>query len=474
MTWVLLAVAVLLLAGWGLRQASSATAYFAASRVAGPLLAGLAGTAAGLSAFVFVGGPGLFATVGVASLWIILSAPLTGALQCWAVGEPIVDLVRRNGCLTVPDLLAARFGEGWPRGVAAAAVAVGGVATLAVQVKGLEVVGSTLLGSPGWLVAGGTVLATVTYTAAGGMRAGLLAEAAQGVVMVGAALTLAVASLARAGGPGRALATIAEHRPELLDPWNAVGVTGGLGWFLLFALGTCAQPHYLQKFLLLRDRRSLRWLPLVLTVALLAVLTVWVGLGLGGTALWLDGRLTLATPDRLAPALLQVVAQPWLVSVAAAGILAAVMSTAASLLNLVAAAVTRDLPRALGLAVGESLVPARLATVAAAILAAALALAADRPVALLGVLGWGAFTAAFLPVMVVGLNWPGCTRGAAVAAMLGGAGVQLALEGARAVGLAVARWEPGLTGAAIGTVVLVALSLGPGATTNPGTGSGGG
>jgi Na+/proline symporter len=230
------------------------------------VLAGIGGTAAGLSAFVFVGGPGYFAAVGAASLWILFSAPLTGALQCWAVGERVVSLVQRHDCLTVPDLVAARFGEGWPRGLTALAVAVGAVATLA----------------------------TVLYSAAGGMRTGILAEAAQGVIMAAAALALAVFALVRAGGPRQAVATIAELRPELLDPWGGPGPTASIGLFLLFALGTCAQPHYLQKFLLLRDRESLRWLPAVMTGALLAVLTVWVGVGLGGTALWLRGELSSA------------------------------------------------------------------------------------------------------------------------------------------------------------------------------------
>jgi len=461
MTWVLagLAFAVLALAVWGFRNARSATDYFAAARVAGPLLAGLAGTAAGLSAFVFVGGPGLFAAIGAASLWIILSAPLTGALQCWAVGEPILDLVRRHHCLTVPDLLAARFGEGWPRGVAAAAIVVGGVATLAVQMKALDVVGGTLLGVPGWWIVGGAAAATVTYTAAGGMRAGLLAEALQGAVMVAAAVTVAAAALTRAGGPARAVAVLAERRPELLDPWGAAGATAGLGWFLVFALGTCAQPHYLQKFLLLRDRASLRWLPAVLSLALVAVLTVWVGLGLGGAALWAEGRITLSSPDQLAPALLLEVVPPWLAVVAGAGVLAAVMSTAASLLNLVAAAAVRDLPRAVGGPTSERLAPARLATVLAAVLAAVLALSAERSVAMLGMLGWGAFTAALLPVMLVGLGWRGATRAAAVAAMAGGSAVQLGLEATRSTGLAIGVWEPGLSGAALGTILLVVLSL---------------
>jgi Na+/proline symporter len=421
------------------------------------VVAGLAGTAAGLSAFVFVGGPSYFATAGAASLWIILSAPLTGALQCWAVGEPIVELVRRHRCLTIPELLAARYGGGWPQGLAALAIAAGATATLAVQVKGAAVLGSLLFDTPGWLVALAALVATVSYTAAGGMRAGLPAEAAQGAIMAVAALAIAAAALAHAGGPRAAVATIAAQRPELLDPWGPGGGTAAIGLFLLFGLGTCAQPHYLQKFLLLRDRAALRWLPLVMTVSLLAILTVWLGVGIGGTALWLGGSIELGTPDDLTPAVLSALRSPTLLLLTMVAVVAAIMSTAASLLNIAAAAITRDLPAALGRAPSSGVGTARLATVAVGG-GRHLAAVTARPIVLLGVLGWG-LTAALLPVMVVGLNWSGSTRRGAVAALAIGPAAT-PLEAGRMAGSVGPSWEPGLTGAALGTAALVLLSVG--------------
>ncbi len=449
--------ACILLAAWGWTRARDDEGFFAASRSAGPVLAGLGGTAAGLSAFVFVGGPGLMASLGVASLWIVLSAPFTGALQCWAVGEPLTRLARMHGCLTIPGVVASRFGEGAPRALAALAIVAGGVATLAVQVKGIAILGGVLTGRPGWVSAVVLVALTATYTAAGGMRSGLLAEAFQGLLMGSAALLLAGVALERAGGPGAAAALLATARAELLDPFNGIGIVGALGWLLLFGLGTCAQPHYLQKFLLLRGPESLRWMPAVMTVALLAVLTVWFGVGLGATALWLDGGLIASTPDEVAPALLRSL-PPVLMALAAAAIGAAVMSTATTLLNLVAAALTRDLPRAMGRGEASGLLAPRLATVGTALAALGLGLAADRPLALLGVLGWGMFTAALLPVIVLGLNWNGATVTGAVAAMLAGPAVQIALE-LGGHGAASRALEPGLTGAAVGTLALVGLSL---------------
>ena len=222
MTWLAVVAGTLVAAFtvWGWRRTESAAAYFAASRRAGAVVAGLGGTAAGLSAFVFLGGPGLFASIGVASLWIVLSAPFTSALQCLAVGGPVVRLAHRHGCLTVPELLEARYGGRWPQGLAALAVIVGGIATLAVQAKGIAVFGEILFDVPGAGVAAIAVLATVAYTTAGGMRAGIIAEALQGAIMATTALAISWIAVARAGGPSSALEMIQRLRPELLEPFN--------------------------------------------------------------------------------------------------------------------------------------------------------------------------------------------------------------------------------------------------------------
>jgi len=91
-----------------------------------------------------------------------------------------------------------------------------------------------------------------------------------------------------------------------------------------------------------------------------------------------------------------------------------------------------------------------------ALAAAGLGAASQRTVAMLGIAGWGFFTAAFLPVFTLGLAWRGATGAGAVAALLGGGAVDVALELNRAhlpAGL-----EPGLAGAAFGMLVMVAVS----------------
>jgi len=454
---IILAVVALLAAAvawWGARRAGDATEFFAAGRRAGAWLVGIAGTAVAVSAFTFVGGPGLFVAVGAGSLWLVLSAPITGALQCWAVGEPIVRLARESGALTPQELLGVRFGRG-ARNAAALVTVLGCVAWGAVQAKAAAVLGETLLGVSGVTAAVVALAATTAYTAAGGMRAGLLADAVQGAVMAGAALLLAGAALAAAGGPSAAVAALSDARPELLGSFGSVPPPRALAWFILFCVGTCAQPHYLQKFFFLRSERELRALPAVLTGALVAMLAVWLGVGLAGTALVAQGRLILARPDELTPAVMRLLG-PWAVLLAGVAVLAALMSTTASFLNLAAAAVTRDLPAALGRHAG-SVGAARVATLGVAVAAVALGVGSDRTVALLGVAGWGFFTAALLPAFALGLAWPGATGRGVVAAIAAGAVVDLGLEAVR--GALPPGLEPGLVGASVGTLALVLVSL---------------
>ena len=123
-----------------------------------------------------------------------------------------------------------------------------------------------------------------------------------------------------------------------------------------------------------------------------------------GARWWRGARSTLARPDDLAPATMRLLG-PWAVLLAGVAVLAAMMSTAASFLNLAAAARHPRPPggarqagaRRPGRAGGDRAGRARGR--------GASALPSERTVALLGVAGWGFFTAALLPVFTVGLAW---------------------------------------------------------------------
>ena len=150
---------------------------------------------------------------------------------------------------------------------------------------------------------------------------------------------------------------------------------------------------------------------------------MWVSIGLVMRALVLAGaHPELAGADAAAPAFLQQYAHPVLAGLVFAGLFAAIMSTADSFLNIGAAAVVHDIPRALtGRSLTRELFWARIATAAIAVLAALFALYSHyenaRLVALLGAFGWRTFGAALVPAIGIGFNWKRATPLAASVAI---------------------------------------------------------
>ena len=132
--------------------------------------------------------------------------------------------------------------------------------------------------------------------------------------------------------------------PEFLEPLGTVPVFTAFGFFFVFGIGVLGQPHMLHKFYMLDDARKLRWMPLILGGSQAACVLIWVGIGLAVPALVAQGRLEpLVRPDDAAPLFLLRFAPGLLAGTAVAGILAAIMSTADSFLNIGAAALVRDL-----------------------------------------------------------------------------------------------------------------------------------
>ena len=138
---------------------------------------------------------------------------------------------------------------------------------------------------------------------------------------------------------------------------------------------------------------------------------LWIGIGLSMRALVLSGQEPpLLEADNAAPQFLQHYAHPLLAGVVFAGLLAAIMSTADRFLNIGAAAVVHDIPRAWrGRSLDNELYWARVATVSIAAAAAMFALFSENLVALLGAFGWGTFAAAIVPTVAIGFNWKRAT-----------------------------------------------------------------
>lgn len=407
------------------RRTRDARDFFIAGQRLGLVVTGLATMSAAFSGFVFLGGPGLTYRLGVASLWIVLPLGFTSALLCWSVGRKLRDLAGSDGVLTVPDAVQARFASRPVTALAAVAVLSGSVSYLGLQLQALAIVLQSVFGITSYPLALAMGLAVVaTYSALGGMVAGVWTDTLQGSWMLFAAIAVFVTAVDAGGGFAAMAGDVAgdaRFGAAFLEPFGNLPPSTAFGFFFVFGVGVLGQPQMLHKFYMLRDPARLRWLPVVLGGSQAICVLIWVGVGLAVPALVARGALEpLSRADDAAPLFLAAFASPAVAGIAYAGILAAIMSSADSFINLASAAVVRDLPRACGRPLENELIAGRLAVLGIGVAAAAVAWSYGDLIALLGTFAFGTFAASLAPALAVGLNWRGVTARAAGASIATG------------------------------------------------------
>lgn len=409
---------ILVIAAWAARRTRTPGDFYVAGRGIGLVVMTLAAMSATFSGFAFIGGPGLLYSAGLGALFIFLPAALTNAMSAWVLARRMRALAETRDLITVPDAIGVRYDSPLAQGLAALAILVAVVGYLATNVLALGVVIDVLFGTG--LTAGIWLGAAVTlaYSATGGILAGVYASVFQGAIMLGAAGLVFLYALDAGGGLSGISTSILEADPVFLRPWGALTPLGALSFFFVFSVGALGQPHVIHKFYMLRDPRRLRWYPLLVTAAFLVVVALGFSVGLSVKALVARGDMPAPPhPDQAAPAFVLAHTPTLLATLVFAGAVSAIMSTVNAFLNIGAAAVTHDLPVALGRRLTHELRWGRIATVAVAVAAALMAQLSDTLVALLGVFGFGLFACTLVPSLAIGLNWEGATPAGAVASI---------------------------------------------------------
>ncbi len=414
---------------WAARRTRTAADFFVAGQGIGFVTLAIAAMAATLSGFAFIGGPGLVYTLGLGAVFIVLPAALTNSMGAWVLAKRLRLLAEVREILTIPDAIGARFQSPAAQGLSALAIILAVISYMATNLLALGLVVQTVLQIeliPAiWI---GTVI-VLAYSVSGGILAGIYNDVFQGLLMAIASALVFYFALESAGGMSTISRTILAQDPAILAPWGKLSPLAALSFFFVFGLGALGQPHVAHKFLMLRDPRTLKWYPLVMTLALTVTLLLFVAVGVAMKALVLQGRVPpLRSPDDATPVfLMQFVPLP-LTAVVFSAMAAAIMSTVNSFMSVGAAALTHDLPVAFGWRVSNELRWGRIWTVVFTVLSAAIAQRSGVLVAFLGIFGWGLFASTLVPALAIGLNWKGATRVGAIASIATGLFVTLGLE----------------------------------------------
>ena len=417
---------------WSLSRTKSAKDFFMAGRNLGIVVTSVAIFSSTMSGFGFVGGPGLVYRMGMSSVWMVICTSIGYCISFFLLGKRIRLFAELRDSISLPDVVAARYGSSSVAFFTAIAILLGVVGYLSAQILAMATVLQAILmdysveflGTPirlEYCVAFSCAV-LVFYCVTGGIIASVYTDLIQGfMMMIAAVLVFFTAMFAFKGGFHGVSETLLRDDPETISPWGTLGMFGCLSWYFLFTMGGVGQPHVVTKMMMNKNVRDARHMaPLSLGGYALSAL-LWISVGLVMRALVISGaHPELTAADKAAPQFLQHYAHPILAGVVFSGLLAAIMSTADSFLNIGAAAVVHDIPRALrGRSLKNELFWARTATAVIAVMAACFALySAEKYVALLGALGWGTFAAALVPTVAIGFNWKRATPLAANVAII--------------------------------------------------------
>jgi SSS family solute:Na+ symporter len=177
------AVGVIFIGVWSSRKQNSTEEYFVGSRGMNPLIAGISISATLLSTISYLAYPGEMIKNGPGWMWQMLHAPITFAV----VGFFIIPKLMAQPITSAYQLLEERFGMGVRR-AAACMFILARIFWMGLVIYTCSFAVAQLSGLPiqGVLIAVG-ILGTA-YTVVGGIRAVMITDAIQFVVLLGGAL----------------------------------------------------------------------------------------------------------------------------------------------------------------------------------------------------------------------------------------------------------------------------------------------
>ncbi len=381
--------------------------YLLAGRSLPPALAGLSAVATNNSGYMFIGMIGFTYSTGLGAVWLMIG---------WIFGDFLISLLVHRRLrrateefesLTYPSLLANWYGQNH-LGVRVL------VALIAVVFLGIYSAAQFSAGSKalhvifGWeqrlgaLLGAGMVL---FYCFSGGLRASVWTDAAQSMVMLTGMLVMVWITVSRFGGldgSWEALNGVSDTFMNLFPPNLAFGAAGPglfvIGW-IFAGFGVIGQPHIMVRFMSLDSEDSMRrarfyyysWYTSFYTLALVVGLMSRLILPeIANFDVTEDTELALPT---LAAELLPGV----LAGLVLAGLFAATISTADSLILSCSAAISQDLLPKRWQSFGRT----RLVTLGMILLALTIALVSDESVFVLVLYAWSGLGAAFAPLMLL-------------------------------------------------------------------------
>ena len=425
------------------KKAAGEKDYFLGGRNMNGWVSALSAGASDMSAWVLMGLPGSIYLAGVGQLWIAVGL-LIGTILAWIFVAPTLRRysVAANDAITLPQFLTSRFCT-QRKGIMVMSAIVFVITYCIYTAASLYACGTlfnTVLGmnpKTAMLIAS---IVIVVYTFLGGFNAVCWTDFFQGLLMLGALMFVPVIAVCLMNTPNfsQPAVVLPANYYNILSSgslnWKSIAdILSGLGW----GLGYFGMPHILIRYFSVKSEKEMRKSQIIGGVWLALILIASCAVGLIGRKFF--GDILVNSKDGNSLVFINMVRSvfDWIgsgtglvvISVFCAGILlsailAAAMSTADSHLLASASAFASDLYKQLfrkNASDNEMLWAGRIIVL---VIAGVAYLIAGSPncSGLMGLVScaWGAFGAAFGPVILLALFWKRFTYGGALAGIIAG------------------------------------------------------
>ena len=338
--WIVLGIYFFALVGvavWVFIQKNNNTEdYFLAGRNAGWFVIG---------ASIFASNIGSEHVVGLAGTGFESGTPMAHyELHAWIVlllGWLFLPFYIRSGVYTTPEFLEKRFDSRsrWFLSVFSLLAYVLTKVSITIYAGGIVV--SELLGIPFWYGAIGVVIFTGIYTVIGGLKAVIYTETLQTVILIFGSLLITILGLYEVGGWGQLRETVTSASPDHFDMWRPIS-DPNFPWTGMLIGGTivgiwywCTDQYIVQRTLAANNITIARRGAIFGAYLKLLPILIFLMPGIIAFALTLQQPETYIVDraDRAFPMLVKTLLPVGIKGLVAGGLMAALMSSLASVFN---------------------------------------------------------------------------------------------------------------------------------------------
>lgn len=434
LSMVLYFLALVLIGILSRQESHSIDGYYAAGKKLRFWIVSFSTNATGESSWLLLGLTGMGYAFGLHAAWVILGEALGVAVSWFLMSRPFKVFTDRYDSITVPDYLEDRFADTRHviRWISSIILVTMVTSYIAAQLNACGKTFSSFLGmdfTTGAIIGLGIIL---FYSVVGGLKAVARADFMHGLLMLLGLIALPAMAVARCGGLEEMFSALERIDPNLLHFSGAGGFSiqsvYKIAGFIGIGLAFMGSPQLFVRFIAARNQTELiygKW------VAIAFVLIIDIGAVLAGMAgrVLFDG---LADQETIMPTISTELFPAFVTGLFIAIVLAAILSTADSLLILLSSAVIRDVYQKIinpEVSQRTAVFWGKMMTVIVGVAALVIAVSESKLSELIFwfvVFAWSGIGAAFCPVMIMSLFWKRTTKAGAVAGMCSGFLITLA------------------------------------------------